>query len=336
MRATAGRSPRSSSARRTAASGSPAAFATASVITPACAPWRSSPTSSAPRNACSAAVARPNSASSWRRRSACEPAPAVRPMASSASCDLVDGQRRLGGRRRQVAQRGPADADLALQQVAREVGDDGGHLVRRRALEQLRERLHLGPARRERADPLGGGRQVGEQHPGMVPHLPVPSPRAGGRAHRGRGRGGAPRGAGRRRLARARHGRCRGAPRRVRRRQRARDRRAGGRAGGGGRGRRDVGGGHRRRAALGAGQAAGERLGGERPRRRADRPRRRRRRGPGGPRRGGRDAGGPVLRDRRRARHPRRAARGGRAGRPGPRRGDGAGGGPSSSARPSR
>jgi len=40
------RSPENIAARRTASIGTPAAFATASVITPSSAPWRNSPTSS--------------------------------------------------------------------------------------------------------------------------------------------------------------------------------------------------------------------------------------------------------------------------------------------------
>jgi hypothetical protein len=62
-------------ARRTLATGIPAAAAIASTMTPASAPWRSSPRSKRNRNRCSASVARPKR---WRRaavRSELTPAP---------------------------------------------------------------------------------------------------------------------------------------------------------------------------------------------------------------------------------------------------------------------
>ena len=72
-------------ARRTASRGTSAARATASTMTPSCAPWRSSPVSSATRKRCSGSVARAKSAASASRRAACDPGPAIAPIASHAA-----------------------------------------------------------------------------------------------------------------------------------------------------------------------------------------------------------------------------------------------------------
>jgi hypothetical protein len=67
---------------------------------------------------------------------------------------LLDLGHRQGGLRRgrrSVAQHRPADADLALGQLAREPADDGRHLAGSRAGEQLGERGDL-----RRARPRGG------------------------------------------------------------------------------------------------------------------------------------------------------------------------------------
>ena len=68
-------------ARRTSATGTEAARATASVITPSSAPWRSSPDSRPTRNRCSSAVARPNSSPTSALRAAAEPFPDTAPIA---------------------------------------------------------------------------------------------------------------------------------------------------------------------------------------------------------------------------------------------------------------
>ena len=60
-----------------ARSGCPAAVATASVITPASAPWRSSPVSSRRTKSTSGSVAREKRSVSSAWRAACEPAPDV-------------------------------------------------------------------------------------------------------------------------------------------------------------------------------------------------------------------------------------------------------------------
>ena len=73
--------PRSIMARRTSATGTSAARATASVITPSSAPWRSSPESRPTRNRCSSAVARPNSSPTSALRAAAEPFPDTAPIA---------------------------------------------------------------------------------------------------------------------------------------------------------------------------------------------------------------------------------------------------------------
>ena len=79
------RSPLSMHARRTASRGTSAARATASTMTPSWAPWRSSPVSSATRKRCSGSVARAKSAASASRRAACDPGPAIAPIASHAA-----------------------------------------------------------------------------------------------------------------------------------------------------------------------------------------------------------------------------------------------------------
>ena len=73
--------PRSIMARRTSATGTSAARATASVMTPSSAPWRSSPESRPTRNRCSSAVARPNSSPTSALRAAAEPFPDTAPIA---------------------------------------------------------------------------------------------------------------------------------------------------------------------------------------------------------------------------------------------------------------
>jgi hypothetical protein len=80
--ATRPRSPESIAARRTSASGTAAARATASVMTPASAPWRSSPTKRWRRKSSSSVVARSNASRriAWRR--AVEPVPVVARMRS--------------------------------------------------------------------------------------------------------------------------------------------------------------------------------------------------------------------------------------------------------------
>ena len=85
-------------ARRTSATGTAAARATASVITPSSAPWRSSPDSSPTRNRCSSAVARPNSSPTSALRAAAEPFPDTAPMAeSAASTSLSDSDGAAAG-----------------------------------------------------------------------------------------------------------------------------------------------------------------------------------------------------------------------------------------------
>ena len=81
--------PDSISARRISAEGTSAARAMASAITPSSAPWCSSPDSSRRRNACSLAVARPNSSSTSCLRVACEPLPDAAPIAVNAASTSV-------------------------------------------------------------------------------------------------------------------------------------------------------------------------------------------------------------------------------------------------------
>ena len=79
--ATAASEPRSTTARRTSATGTEAARATASVMTPSSAPWRSSPESRPYRNRCSSSVARPNSSLTSALRAAADPFPESAPIA---------------------------------------------------------------------------------------------------------------------------------------------------------------------------------------------------------------------------------------------------------------
>ena len=167
--ATAPRSPRSITARWTSALGRSAAFATASVITPASAPWPMSPSSSAVRNRCSSSVARASSSRTASRRAVCEPAPLSAPTRVNVSSTSRHGQRRLGGGSRRVAQGGPADADLPLGQHARQPGDGRRRLGRLEPAQEVGEHRDFAAARRRVAD---GGRRLDElaqQHPRIVP-----------------------------------------------------------------------------------------------------------------------------------------------------------------------
>ncbi len=73
--------PRSIMARRISATGTEAARATASVMTPSSAPWRSSPESKPTRNRCSSSVARPNSSPTRALRADADPFPQTAPIA---------------------------------------------------------------------------------------------------------------------------------------------------------------------------------------------------------------------------------------------------------------
>src|SRR5581483_7301625 len=88
------RSPANIAARRTAATVVPVARATASVMTPSSAPWRSSPVNRRRRKSTSAAVARASSAPSASRRRAVEPGPVLDATSSttrSTSWSVSDG-----------------------------------------------------------------------------------------------------------------------------------------------------------------------------------------------------------------------------------------------------
>ena len=126
-------------ARRTAAIGTPAAFATASTITPSSAPWRSSPENIFHSSSCSDSVARPNTSASRLRRAALTPAPGHRRQPVDGVVDLEHRerrrQRRLGPH---VAQRRPSDAGAALAQRAGQHADRDGHLIRRQSAQQQR------------------------------------------------------------------------------------------------------------------------------------------------------------------------------------------------------
>ena len=108
--ATAGRDPRSITARRTRVTGTSDARATASVITPSSAPCRSSPESSRTRKNCSSAVAALITSSTSRFRSATEPGPTTAPISlndASTPSTVSDGAADAGGADRSAAQPTP-------------------------------------------------------------------------------------------------------------------------------------------------------------------------------------------------------------------------------------
>ena len=155
-----------------------AAFATASVITPASAPWRRSPDISRIRKGCSASPARPMSSPSRRRRSATEPGPAHAPIAGERGVDRADRQVRgpVAGVGR-VAQRRPADADLPLAQLAGQERDARGYLLGRHAAQRRGEVGDLLAARGRPPDDTGGFDEVGQEHNPIVPEvLPLDTP----------------------------------------------------------------------------------------------------------------------------------------------------------------
>ena len=145
--------------------GEPAAFATASAMTPSSAPWRSSPEISARRKPCSRSVARPNSAPS-----ACAGRPASRGRtarrcraAASTSATVRLGSAAGGGVRAAT----PSRPRWALAQLARQVGDADSTSAGE-AAQRPGERLGLGAARavpatarRRRRDPRTARRHRG-------------------------------------------------------------------------------------------------------------------------------------------------------------------------------
>ena len=72
------------------------------------------------------------------------------------------GRRRLGGSR--AAQQGGADADLALPQLPRQIGDGGLDLVAGKAAQRFGESGDLLQAAARLGDAAGGGDQLGKQH----------------------------------------------------------------------------------------------------------------------------------------------------------------------------
>ena len=98
------------------------------------------------------------------RRRVCEPGPDSSAMVGERRVDLGDRQRRLGGRRRQVAQRRPADPGPALQQLAGQVRDGRDHLVRRRGAQAVGEQRDLDRAGRRGGDLRRRRGDLGEEH----------------------------------------------------------------------------------------------------------------------------------------------------------------------------
>jgi hypothetical protein len=93
------RSPDSISARRASSAGTPAAFATASIISPASAPCLNSPVNSRRMKSASSAVARPNRSPNSCRRFVAEPGPFVCwicAIAASRSATVREASRAAG------------------------------------------------------------------------------------------------------------------------------------------------------------------------------------------------------------------------------------------------
>ena len=162
--ATAPRSPRSISARRSAARGTSAACATASTITPASAPWRSSPLKQPHQEALLAGGRAPEQRRERLAPGALGAGAGQRADPLEARVDLRDGQRRLLGGRRCVAQRRVADADLALAQLAREERHAGLDLAGVQPAQGLGERGDLAQPGGGGGDGLRGLHEAGEQH----------------------------------------------------------------------------------------------------------------------------------------------------------------------------
>ena len=158
------RSPESMNARRASSAGTPAAFATASTISPASAPCRSSPVKSRLTKSASSSVAR-------ARRFAEDPpsgrgraAPSRRLHLRDRAIDLVDREGRLqGGRLFEAVDRRVADPDPPLPGHAGEEADRDRNLVRVEPPQELGEELDLARARARTGYLSRGGDDVGEQ-----------------------------------------------------------------------------------------------------------------------------------------------------------------------------
>ena len=84
--------------------------------------------------------------------------------------DLGDGERRLRGRRTERRHGPPADAGAALAQDPGQVARQDLELGGVRAVDELRQRHHLGLARPGGGDRGGRGDDLGEQHVVIVVH----------------------------------------------------------------------------------------------------------------------------------------------------------------------
>jgi hypothetical protein len=152
-------------ARRTGAAGNPAAAAIASAITPASAPWRSSPARSRSRKSLERRRVREEvlqgvgapgrRARTAHRRDRREPA-----------VGLGERQRRRDrgiAAARRGKQRGSADAETALRQGARKIMRADRNLVVGESAKAFRDEPHLGKACRFLGDRLRRPCDVGEQ-----------------------------------------------------------------------------------------------------------------------------------------------------------------------------
>jgi len=88
----------------------------------------------------------------------------LQPDPSQRGVDVGHRQRRLDRRWRRLPQARPAHSDLPLAQLAGQVGGTRLDLVRRQAAQRRRQEVDLAPARGDRRDGGGGGREVQEPH----------------------------------------------------------------------------------------------------------------------------------------------------------------------------
>ena len=161
--------PESSSARRTSPAGTPAALPIASASRPGLGALPQFAAEQADQHALFVGCRRREEIVQLAAALGLGSAPGDRGHRGDAGIDLGDGERGRLGRRRQVAEAGVADAGLALQQLAGEVGGAGGEhpglgRVGGEPAQAAGEQVYLGEAAGGGRHRGRGGREVREQH----------------------------------------------------------------------------------------------------------------------------------------------------------------------------
>ena len=187
--------PRASRRAARPPAGTPAASATASRSSASSDPCRSSPVTRPPRSRCSSAVAAPNSSAASAFRLITEPGPSSRDIALERPrrrpATVSEAVRR---RRRQRRQRAPAQPGPPLAQLTAEVPRDDPDVLGRRPAQQVDQERPLGQPRPRRGEGGRRRRQVGEQHPCILPPgTDIPRAGATSRSRRPRTASGRPR-----------------------------------------------------------------------------------------------------------------------------------------------